>query len=238
MNIDPGERPSRPAPVEAADADEFQGFGWLSATLRLRLARLVIVFIVALASAGGLWFAYEKGRASSNAGGVVPLIKADQTPMKVKPTTQDGVSGDADDAVTYVPGSSGNGQIENLLPPAEAPMQKPQPSADALPEVAGAGGEQMTTAAIAPVPTVSPAVAPPAVVPAVAPAASAPALAAPPAPVALAPTAPVAATPPAAAVPARGRSGSRWRRRGTRRRPPRNGSASGTPMPICSVVWN
>jgi cell division septation protein DedD len=94
--------------------------------------RPVIYGLFALGCAGALWFAYNKGRDVGAAGnGTVPLIRADQTATKVKPTDTGGEDVPDQDKLVYNPSQPG-AKVERLLPPPEQPLAKPlPPSSDA-----------------------------------------------------------------------------------------------------------
>jgi hypothetical protein len=79
--------------------------------------------------AGGLWFAYLQGlrHASDGAvGGEVPLIRADQRPIKIKPDNPGGMEIPDRDRLIYTQKRAG---VEHLLPPPEKPMPRPTASA-------------------------------------------------------------------------------------------------------------
>lgn len=127
FRIDPADRPF--ATSEPDRAPESWNIGDRSA-LRVGLTRLGLAAIFMAVAAGGLWIAYSKGRSAVSGG--VPLIKADQTAMKVKPDNPGGVSEDGDTPVYSV--NAGNGaKVEQLLPGPEQPMAKPQPIAEVAP---------------------------------------------------------------------------------------------------------
>ncbi|HTV90288.1 MAG TPA: SPOR domain-containing protein [Stellaceae bacterium] len=137
-----------------------------------RLPKIVLTMLVMAVFAGGLWFAYRLGTRHTAVGGDtlgVPLIRADRTPDKVRPTQPGGMTIPNQNVSIYneKPGVS---PVENLLPPPEKPLPRPEPPPPAPP----ARPEAMA----APPPPPAAELAPPAV-PA--------ALAAPPAPI-MAPT--------------------------------------------------
>jgi hypothetical protein len=115
----------------------------------------------------------------------IPLIRADTTPIKVKPENPGGMPVPDRDMLIY---GQQRPQVEHLLPPPEQPMARPAPPPAPLP--APAPPQPQQTAALAPPAAAPP---PPPAVPTPA------AAAATPSPVA----APPAAAPPASPAPAR-----------------------------------
>lgn len=93
-----------------------------------RLLRLAGALLVMGVFAGGLWLAYDIGlhRAGGAAGGTgdIPLIRADATPMKVKPANPGGMPVPDRDMLIY---GGQRPQVEHLLPPPEQPMARPAP---------------------------------------------------------------------------------------------------------------
>jgi hypothetical protein len=161
-HVDPEERldyAEEPAPVEG---DEYY-----AAPRRLLPGALLVVGVVA-AFAGGLWFAYHAGvkhgetasiasspavvpptsggapsnaQANAQANAQVPLIRADTSPVKVKPEKAGGMNiPDRDDPI-YSMRPSAN-QAEHILPPPEAPAPRPAappPQIASLPPPAAPG---------------------------------------------------------------------------------------------------
>ncbi len=153
-----------------------------------RVLRIAGALVVMGAFAGGLWFAYTLGMrhtGGSGLGGEVPLIRADNRPIKIKPENPGGMQIPDRDLFIY---GQQRPQVEHLLPPPEQPMARPAPpppsptppvaanplpaalptsapsSAPVAPAVANVAG------ASAAVPSVEPTASPPAVQPALAPA--------------------------------------------------------------------
>ena len=93
-----------------------------------RLMRLAGALLVMGVFAGGLWFAYDIGlhRAGGIPGiaGDTPLIRADASPMKVKPANPGGMPVPDRDMLIY---GGQRPQVEHLLPPPEQPMARPAP---------------------------------------------------------------------------------------------------------------
>ena len=92
-----------------------------------RLLRVVVALAVMGAFAGGLWFAYNEGmhRVGSAAGSTaIPLIRADTSPMRVKPENPGGMRIPDRDMLIY---GQQRPQVEHLLPPPEQPMARPAP---------------------------------------------------------------------------------------------------------------
>ena len=182
FRIDPADRPfavsepeREPAPWVDGEARRF-GIG---------VTRLAIALLFMAVAAGGLWFAYSKGKSAAG-GGEVPLIKADQTAMTVKPENPGGINEDGD-APVYNAGAASGGQVEQLLPAAEEPMAKPQPDVAAAPPPPAAAAS--VAPAAVPTPAAPPIVAAP---PSIAPEPPAPSVAAAPPVVQEAPQPPVA----------------------------------------------
>jgi cell division septation protein DedD len=89
--------------------------------------RPVVYGVFALACAGALWFAYNKGRDVGSPGnGDVRLIRADQGATKVKPTDAGGTNVPDQDKLVYNPSQPG-AKVERLLPPPEQPLARPVP---------------------------------------------------------------------------------------------------------------
>ena len=85
---------------------------------------------VAVVFAGSLWFAYHEGTrhattAASSAGDQVPLIHADQQPVKVKPDQPGGMKIPDQDDPIYNRTAAGGPPVERLQPPPEKPAPRP-----------------------------------------------------------------------------------------------------------------
>jgi hypothetical protein len=92
---------------------------------RHRLLGVVSAILVMALFAGGLWFAYQKGTRSAGTGmanGDVPLIRADQRPIKVKPERPGGMEVPDRDNLIY---NAPHPAVEHLLPPPEKPLPRP-----------------------------------------------------------------------------------------------------------------
>ncbi|HEU0071995.1 MAG TPA: hypothetical protein VFS04_11930, partial [Alphaproteobacteria bacterium] len=91
--------------------------------------RRLITSLVVLLALGGfigiVWHAYNQGK-SGGADGVVPVLKAEDGPTRVRPDQPGGMDVPNQDKLIYdrlAPGGQiGAPQIERLLPPAEAPV--------------------------------------------------------------------------------------------------------------------
>jgi cell division septation protein DedD len=86
--------------------------------------------------AGGLWFAYVQGThhgatSTITADGNVPLIRADQRPVKVKPDQPGGMEVPDRDKLVFNE-KTGGPPVEKLLPPAEKPEPLPAPQPKAV----------------------------------------------------------------------------------------------------------
>lgn len=99
-----------------------------------RLLPTALITVTAMAVfAGGLWFAYVQGthhaptpQAASASDGNVPLIRADQRPIKIKPDQPGGMEVPDRDKLVFSE-KSGGPPVERLLPPAERPEPLPTP---------------------------------------------------------------------------------------------------------------
>jgi len=132
--------------------------------------RLITSLVVVLALGGFIgivWHAYNQGKAGGG-DGVVPLLKAEDSPTRVRPDQPGGMDVPNQDKLIYdrlAPGSQiATPQIERLLPPAEAPVARPpapaaapQPPATAAPTDLQPPplGERQVTVAPAPQPAPS-----------------------------------------------------------------------------------
>ena len=95
---------------------------------RHRLRGPLLVFLVMVASAGGVWIAYNRGH--DRAPGEVPLIQADQGATKTRPQQPGGMAIPDQDKLVYAQGKA-QGQVEKLLPPPETPLPHPSPPPEA-----------------------------------------------------------------------------------------------------------
>jgi cell division septation protein DedD len=210
------DQPAKPRPPlgrRMADLPESEVV-WEPETSRRGLALPFGIAAVALLVFGSiLWWAYSSD--GEQGGGEVPIIVAEDTPIKEKPAEEGGLEVPDQDKLVYNSIAEGEEQtsgVEQLLPAPEEPVTPPQPE-PAVAAVSAAQpaphplSEEDTAAAladVAPAPTLTPAEP---VQTAAAPAPAAPAAPAPAAPVAAAPAEPAApaatqqAAAPAAAAP-------------------------------------
>ena len=95
---------------------------------RRRWPTAVLTGIVMAVFAGGLWFFYHQGvrQPAPGPGGEVPLIRADDKPMKMKPDQPGGMPVPDQNVSVYDP-KPGAAPVEKLLPPPEQPMPRPEP---------------------------------------------------------------------------------------------------------------
>lgn len=101
--------------------------------LSWRLLRIAGALAVMGVFAGGLWFAYTEGlrhTGGSASIGEVPLVRADTSPIKVKPKNPGGMPIPDRDMLIY---GQQQPQVEHLLPPPELPMARPMPPPPAPP---------------------------------------------------------------------------------------------------------
>jgi len=92
-----------------------------------RVLRIAGILVVMGVFAGGLWFAYTLGMRHTGGSGVsgeIPLIRADNRPIKVKPENPGGMQIPDRDLFIY---GQQRPQVEHLLPPPEQPMARPAP---------------------------------------------------------------------------------------------------------------
>ena len=118
---------------------------------RRRWPTAVLTGIVMAVFAGGLWFFYHQGvrQAAPGPGGEVPLIRADEKPMKMKPDQPGGMPVPDQNVSVYDP-KPGAAPVEKLLPPPEQPMPRPVPreaTAQPAPSTAPAQSAPAATAA-------------------------------------------------------------------------------------------
>ena len=92
-----------------------------------RVLRIAGALVVMGIFAGGLWFAYTLGMrhtgGSANSG-EIPLIHADNRPIKIKPENPGGMQIPDRDMFIY---GQQRPEVEHLLPPPEQPMARPAP---------------------------------------------------------------------------------------------------------------
>jgi hypothetical protein len=94
--------------------------------------------------AGGLWFFYHQGvrqPAMPGPGGDVPLIRADDKPVKLKPDQPGGMPVPDQNVSVYDP-KPGAAPVEKLLPPPEQPMPRPTAKEAASPTPSAAAPTQ------------------------------------------------------------------------------------------------
>ena len=106
---------------------------------RRRWPTAVLTAAVMAVFAGGLWFFSHQGARQSavpGPGDPVPLIRADDRPMKIKPDQPGGMPVPDQNVSVYEqkPGAA----VEKLLPPPEQPMPRPAPKEVAGTQPAGA----------------------------------------------------------------------------------------------------
>jgi hypothetical protein len=116
---------------------------------RRRWPTAVLTAIVMAVFAGGLWFFYHQGvrqPAMPGPGGDVPLIRADDKPVKLKPDQPGGMPVPDQNVSVYDP-KPGAAPVEKLLPPPEQPMPRPTAKEAAAPTPsAAASSAQPATA--------------------------------------------------------------------------------------------
>jgi hypothetical protein len=117
---------------------------------RRRWPTAVLTGIVMAVFAGGLWFFYHQGvrQPAPGPGGEVPLIRADDKPMKMKPDQPGGMPVPDQNVSVYDP-KPGAAPVEKLLPPPEQPMPRPVPREAATPPAPPTAPAQSAPAATA-----------------------------------------------------------------------------------------
>ena len=116
---------------------------------RRHLPTALLTIAVMAVFAGGLWFFYHQGArqpAAPGAGDAVPLIRADDRPMKVKPDQPGGMAV-PDQNVSVYDQKPASASVEKLLPPPEQPMPRPAPKDMASPLPPAAAPAQPSPAA-------------------------------------------------------------------------------------------
>jgi cell division septation protein DedD len=111
---------------------------------RRRWPTAVLTAVVMAVFAGGLWFFYHQGvrqPAMSGPGGDVPLIRADDKPVKLKPDQPGGMPVPDQNVSVYDP-KPGAAPVEKLLPPPEQPMPRPTAKEAASPTPSAAAPTQ------------------------------------------------------------------------------------------------
>jgi hypothetical protein len=145
----------RPASTRFADMPESEVV-WEPETNRRSLAVPFGIGVAILLIFGGiLWWAYRSTIGESD--GTVPVIAADEAPVKQKPAAEGGLEVPDQDKLVYNnlgQGEQGSTKVEQLLPPPEEPVKPAQPAASAATETpappAMTGTDEDTTAAPAP----------------------------------------------------------------------------------------
>ncbi|MEK7245999.1 MAG: hypothetical protein AAB223_08265, partial [Pseudomonadota bacterium] len=94
----------------------------------------MFLFVLAVVLVGGgawAWLVHGKRMTSLFAGGGgdgVPVVRADPTPFKARPRDPGGMEIPDRDKLVYerLPGGGAEERVERLLPPAEAPVLRPE----------------------------------------------------------------------------------------------------------------
>ncbi|MSP68478.1 MAG: SPOR domain-containing protein [Alphaproteobacteria bacterium] len=125
-----------------------------------------VVIGLAVAAIGGLgWVSFQMVEQRLTAGGEVPTIMADKSPIKVKPAGSDALDlATKKDTLVHGIGSRDKGgqKVERLLPGPEEPMAKPPATPMVPPPLAARPQPSAPTAALTAAPTAASAPAPPA----------------------------------------------------------------------------
>jgi cell division septation protein DedD len=169
---------------------------------RRRLLAPILAVVGLMVFFAIVWFAWTSNQTTTGEGGM-PLIKADNTPIKMRPEQPGGMAVPHQDKLIYdrLKADTGNSEtaaVERLLPPPENPLPRPEapPPPEAIEEPSAA--DPPPTASVAPVPQPPPPVAAPPAPPVAATPAPPPVVAARPAPPS---PPPQAAAPPRAVTP-------------------------------------
>jgi sporulation related protein len=122
------------------------------ATPRRRWPTAVMTVVTMAVFAGGLWYFYHLGvrQPAPGPAGEVPLIRADDKPMKVKPDQPGGMPVPDQNVSVYEP-KAGPTPVEKFVPPPEQPMPRPAPAQAAAPS-SPAGAPTPAAPAATPVP--------------------------------------------------------------------------------------
>lgn len=94
-----------------------------------RGTRLVLLFVVLLAAAGGAGWIYLGDWPWDDGSGEIPLIRAEKGPVKVRPESPGGMEVPDRDKLVYerMNGAGDKPPVERLLPPPESPLSPPSP---------------------------------------------------------------------------------------------------------------
>lgn len=120
----------QPAAAEPApDGAYGDGYDYAEPPPRRRGMLNIAIVAGGLAVFGGIiFYAYNQGmRAGTES--VAPILRADNSPTKIKPENPGGLEVPHQDKLIYDrlnPGSAESGEVERLLPPPEAPLPRPQ----------------------------------------------------------------------------------------------------------------
>ncbi|MDA0675654.1 MAG: SPOR domain-containing protein [Proteobacteria bacterium] len=102
-----------------------------AATPRYRRPVLMTVIVMAVAAAGvAIWYGVSSKGSGGDAGGDIPIVRADPEPIRVRPQNPGGMDFPDQDMLVYdrIEGEGVRPQVERLLPPPEAPMELPAPA--------------------------------------------------------------------------------------------------------------
>lgn len=154
--FNPPMSPQQPPPTDSPDR-------LARATRRRGRLLTLMVSLAALASFGGVIYWAHEQDLKSGGEGIIPLIRADEKPVKVKPDSPGGMVVPDQDKTVYdriTPGAVPSGP-EKLLPPPPVPQIPPATPPQAMPTVTPAPqATDATTPPPAPSPTSSPTPAP------------------------------------------------------------------------------
>ncbi|MEE8222685.1 MAG: hypothetical protein V3S59_00145, partial [Alphaproteobacteria bacterium] len=109
-----------------------------ASNLRGKVAGAIVALAAVAGFAGIAWYATTQGQKDSST--VVPLIRADNTPIKVLPAKPGGMKVPNQDKLIFMritPGQK-KPKVERLLPPPEKPMATPAPPPKPKPAQAAA----------------------------------------------------------------------------------------------------
>lgn len=127
------------AASEDSDGLEFEPVA-ASVPVRGRGLRVLVLFVILLAAAGGAGWLYLGDRLWLDEDGKIPVIRAEAGPIKVRPESPGGMEVPDRDKLVYerLDGTEDKPLVERLLPPPEVPLAPPAPEAapEATPEAA------------------------------------------------------------------------------------------------------
>jgi len=129
------DRPDRPNPSDALDFEPVTRKKTSGVFQGLNFKLFFMLVVLTVAGGGGAWYFYGDRMAAMNGGGI-PLIRAAEGPVRVRPENPGGMEVPDRDKLVYdrMQGLKSQ-QPERLLPPPEAPLPLPGPLPGTTPTV-------------------------------------------------------------------------------------------------------